>query len=116
MLQQRREWTSSAAGFEPLYIGQPARGRARLETNVAGVPASSTNSAGISRDATDQETEQETDGRWLVEVPELAGVMAYGPTRAAAMAKAEALAFRMFAERLHGEAKPMPISFSLAAD
>jgi predicted RNA binding protein YcfA (HicA-like mRNA interferase family) len=40
------------------------------------------------------ETEQETDGRWLAEVPELAGVLAYGPTRAAAMAKAEALAFR----------------------
>ena len=63
-----------------------------------------------------RETEQETDGRWLAEVPELAGVMAYGPTRAAAMAKAEALAFRVLAERLHDEAGPMPISFSLAAE
>jgi len=63
------------------------------------------------------ETEQETDGRWLAEVPELAGVMAYGPTRAVAMAKAEALAFRVLAERLeHEEAGPMPISFSLAAE
>jgi predicted RNase H-like HicB family nuclease len=63
------------------------------------------------------ETEQETDGRWLAEVPELAGVMAYGPTRAAAMAKAEALAFRVLAERLeHSEAAPMPISFSIAAE
>ena len=42
--------------------------------------------------------------------------MAYGPTRAAAMAKAEALAFRVLAERLHGEAKPMPISISIAAE
>ena len=50
------------------------------------------------------ETEQETDGRWLAEVPELAGVMAYGPTRAAAMAKAEALAFRVLAERLERSA------------
>jgi hypothetical protein len=43
--------------------------------------------------------------------------MAYGPTRVAAMARAEALAFRMLAERLeHDEARPMPISFSLAAE
>ena len=63
------------------------------------------------------ETEQETDGRWLAEVPELAGVMAYGPTRDAAMAKAEALAFRVLAERLeNGETGPTPISFLLAAE
>ena len=63
------------------------------------------------------ETEQETDGRWLAEVPELAGVVAYGATRAAAMAKAEALAFRVLAERLeHGEARPMPIDLFLAAE
>ena len=63
------------------------------------------------------ETEQETDGRWLAEVPELAGVMAYGQTRSDAMAKAEALAFRVLAERLeYGEAQPMPISFSIAAE
>ena len=63
------------------------------------------------------ETDQETDGRWLAEVPELAGVMAYGPTRAAAMAKAEALAFRVLAERLEQEeARPMPVSLSIAAE
>jgi predicted RNase H-like HicB family nuclease len=61
------------------------------------------------------ETEQETVGRWLAEVPELAGVMAYGETRNGAMARAAALAFRVLAERLeHGEAQPMPISFSIA--
>ena len=27
------------------------------------------------------ETEQEDDGRWIAEVPELAGVLAYGATR-----------------------------------
>jgi predicted RNase H-like HicB family nuclease len=60
-------------------------------------------------------TEQETDGRWLAEVPELAGVMAYGPTRVVAMA--EALALRVLAERLeHDEAGPMPIRLSLAAE
>lgn len=50
------------------------------------------------------ETEQEEDGRWLAEVPELAGVMAYGTTKLEAVAKAEALAFRALAEQLeHGE-------------
>jgi predicted RNase H-like HicB family nuclease len=38
------------------------------------------------------ETEQEEDGRWLAEVPELAGVMAYGATETEAIAKADALA------------------------
>ena len=62
------------------------------------------------------ETEQESDGRWIAQVPELPGVMSYGLTRNAAMAKAEALAPRALAERLkQGEAKPMAIQFSLAA-
>ncbi len=46
------------------------------------------------------ETELEDDGRWIAEVPELAGVMAYGTTRMQAMAKAEVLALRVLAERL----------------
>lgn len=51
------------------------------------------------------ETEQEVDGRWIAEVPQLAGVLAYGATRDEAMAKAEVLALRVVAERLeHGEA------------
>jgi predicted RNase H-like HicB family nuclease len=63
------------------------------------------------------ETEQEADGRWIAEVPELAGVMAYGATRSDAMAKAEALALRALAERLEdGEAQPMPINFLIAAE
>ena len=44
-----------------------------------------------------RETEREKDGRWLAEVPGTRGVMSYGPTRPAAMAKAEALAFRKLA-------------------
>ena len=52
------------------------------------------------------ETEQETDGRWIAEVPLLAGVLAYGTTRDEAMAKAEVLALRVVAEQLeHGEAR-----------
>ena len=40
------------------------------------------------------ETEQEDDGRWLAEVPEVAGVMAYGATGREAIAQAEVLARR----------------------
>jgi predicted RNase H-like HicB family nuclease len=51
------------------------------------------------------EVEQEPDGRWLAEVPELPGVMAYGVTRLLAIQAVEALALRALADRLeHGEA------------
>jgi predicted RNase H-like HicB family nuclease len=53
------------------------------------------------------EVEQEVDGRWLAEVPELPGVLAYGPTRPEAIARAQALALRVIADRLdHGEPVP----------
>ena len=61
------------------------------------------------------EHEQETDGRWLAEVPELPGVLAYGATAQEAMAKAEALALRVLAERLeHNETGPQSISIAVA--
>lgn len=50
------------------------------------------------------ETEQETDGRWIAEIPQIPGVLAYGVTRAEAIARVEALALRVLADRLeHGE-------------
>ena len=53
------------------------------------------------------ETEQESDGRWIAEVPELPGVLAYGASREEAIRKAQALSLRVLAERLeHGEALP----------
>ena len=61
------------------------------------------------------EHEQEDDGRWLAEVPELPGVLAYGATAQEAMAKAEALALRVLAERLeHNETGPQSISIAVA--
>jgi predicted RNase H-like HicB family nuclease len=61
------------------------------------------------------ETEREDDGRWLAEIPELPGVLAYGATPEEASAKAEILALRVLADRLeHGETKPVEISISLA--
>ncbi len=63
------------------------------------------------------ETEPEDDGRWLAEVPELSGVLAYGKTREEAVARAQALAMRVLADRLeHGESVPeMAQVFSVAA-
>jgi len=61
------------------------------------------------------EYEQETDGRWLAEVPGLAGVLTYGATADEAMAKAEVLALRVLAERLeHNEARPQAISIEFS--
>ena len=60
--------------------------------------------------------EQEEDGRWIAEVPELPGVLAYGATADEAMAKAEVLALRVLAERLeNNETKAQPISIGIAA-
>jgi len=53
------------------------------------------------------ELDQEADGRWMAEVPTLPGVLIYGVTRTDAVAKVQALALRVLAERLeHGEAVP----------
>ena len=61
------------------------------------------------------EHEREEDGRWLAEVPELPGVLAYGATADEAMAKAEVLALRVLAERLEqNESGPQPISIGFA--
>lgn len=46
------------------------------------------------------EIEQEEGGRWIAEVPELPGVLAYGDSREQAIANGEALALRILAERL----------------
>jgi predicted RNase H-like HicB family nuclease len=62
------------------------------------------------------ELEQEADGRWIAELPELPGVMAYGASRDEALAKVKALALRVVADRLeHGETAPDLPSISFAA-
>ncbi len=53
------------------------------------------------------EFEQEEDGRFIAEIPDLSGVMAYGATQREAREKVEALALRALADRLeHGESVP----------
>jgi predicted RNase H-like HicB family nuclease len=60
------------------------------------------------------ECEREDGGRWLAEVPELPGALAYGATAEEAMARAEILALRVVAERIErGEARPIDISISV---
>jgi predicted RNase H-like HicB family nuclease len=62
------------------------------------------------------EYEREEDGRWLAEVVELPGALAYGQTSDEAIAKAQALALRVLADRLeHSENAPEFVSISFAA-
>jgi predicted RNase H-like HicB family nuclease len=63
------------------------------------------------------EVERETDGRWVAEVVELPGVMSYGSSQDEAIAKVQALALRVVADRLeHDEANGdfLSITFNAA--
>ena len=54
------------------------------------------------------EFEREADGRWIAEILDLPGVMAYGASREEALARVEILALRVLADRLeHGENVPL---------
>jgi predicted RNase H-like HicB family nuclease len=62
------------------------------------------------------ECEREEDGRWIAEIPELPGALAYGNTPEEAMARSEILALRALAEQLEsGEVGPKAISISIPA-
>lgn len=62
------------------------------------------------------EIEREEDGRWIAEVPGLSGVLCYGGTRDEAIARVQALALRVIAERLeHGEAPAELLTVSFEA-
>jgi predicted RNase H-like HicB family nuclease len=45
------------------------------------------------------ETDREEDGRWIAEIPELPGVLAYGPSREDAIRSVEALALRVLTDK-----------------
>ena len=62
------------------------------------------------------ELEREDDGRWIAEVADLPGVLAYGATRDEAQAEVQALALRVVAERLEQrEAGPQLLDISFRA-
>ena len=52
------------------------------------------------------EIDREDDGRWLAEVPALPGVLCYGADRDEAVARVQALALRVIAERLEHRETP----------
>jgi predicted RNase H-like HicB family nuclease len=52
------------------------------------------------------ETEVEADGRWIAEIPDLPGVLAYGSTEKEAIASAQALAPRVLADRIEEQKEP----------
>jgi predicted RNase H-like HicB family nuclease len=62
------------------------------------------------------EVDEETDGRFIAEVPDLPGLMAYGQSREEAISKVEALALHAAADRIeNGESIPeLPQIFSAA--
>ena len=56
---------------------------------------------------TETRTAREQDARYIADLPDLPGVMAYGNSREEAIAKAQSLALRVLADRLdHGEGIP----------
>jgi predicted RNase H-like HicB family nuclease len=63
------------------------------------------------------EIEQEEDGRWIAEIPEIPGAMTYGQTSQQAVISVKSLALRILADRLeHGESIPeMEQVFLIAA-
>ena len=63
------------------------------------------------------ELDREEDGRWLAEIPDLPSVLCYGTTRDEAMARVQALALRVLAERLEQAEAPaefLEVSFRAA--
>jgi predicted RNase H-like HicB family nuclease len=52
------------------------------------------------------ELDREVDGRWIAEVSDLPGVLAYGQSRDEAVARVQALALRVLAERLEQNEAP----------
>jgi predicted RNase H-like HicB family nuclease len=48
------------------------------------------------------EIEGEDDGRWIAQIPQLPGVLAYGTTAEEATAKAKILALQVLAEQCNG--------------
>jgi len=49
------------------------------------------------------ELEREADGRWIAEVVELPGVLAYGATQNDVISRVQALALRVVADRLEND-------------
>jgi predicted RNase H-like HicB family nuclease len=60
------------------------------------------------------EFDREDDGRWIAEITNLPGAMAYGQTKESALAAVEAIALRALAERLETEQESLKTSVEFA--
>ena len=60
------------------------------------------------------EIEREEDGRWIAEIPNLPGVMAYGKTKQEAVRTVRALALRVLADRIERAKSPSTREFSVS--
>lgn len=58
------------------------------------------------------ETELETDGRWIAEIPQVPGALAYGKTKEEAISKAYAIALRSVADDVEHSQQTPPTSIS----
>ena len=54
------------------------------------------------------EFDHEEDGRWIADIPDLPGVMAYGASKEDALVKVQALAYRVLADKIEQERAPQP--------
>jgi predicted RNase H-like HicB family nuclease len=59
------------------------------------------------------ETEIESDGRWIAEIPQVPGAIAYGATREEAVNKAYAIALRSIADDVEHSQEEQPYSISV---
>ena len=59
------------------------------------------------------ETEQEQDGRWIAEITDIPGVLAYGPTKEQAERNAFALALRVIADDVENSSQSVPQSIQV---
>jgi predicted RNase H-like HicB family nuclease len=60
------------------------------------------------------EFDREDDGRWIAEIINLPGAMAYGETKEIALAAVEAIALRALAARLESEQESLKTSVEFA--
>jgi predicted RNase H-like HicB family nuclease len=60
------------------------------------------------------EFDREDHGRWIAEIVNLPGAMAYGATREEALAAVEAIALRALADRLESQHESLKASIEFA--
>ena len=83
---------------------------ANLKTGLSGRKPTPT--AGSQELQFNIETDRETDGRWIAEIPEIPGALAYGKTQEEAKANAYALALRSIADDIE-KSRDVPKSISI---